>query len=241
MGSSVELARARRKRQAAAQAAKEREAWNKAKKPLLIALAVVAVLVVGVLLFNEFYVAPGHLKVRNGSMQGAQENWLVVNVGTSSRPDCLHVADVTTPAGFTLDPTYNTFSYGTSQTRYYNANDDTAPVRAIYATGVANTKPAENIQRLMTTGYFTPVGEPVTQQIGGKEVTWLLTTSTAIDENGNEMEGQSTGALYAYTDRPQGGCISVVLMSRSFPTEEPYTPEVYMPLLEEVISGLTIR
>ena len=240
MGKSVELAKARRRKQYEAQAAKEKAIWDKVKKPLLIALIAVAVVVLGIVLFNNFYVPPNGVAVRNGSIVNVQDNWIVANLGTTSNPSCYHLANVTAPAGTTLDPDYAVTSTTLLQARYYKVDDENAAVKSVYVVGAANKTADDMITTLKSNGYFTSVGDAKTIQVDDKYVTYIMAQTNCYDSDGNQIEGMVSCNIYAYMNCAHSSSIGVCVISNDVSETAAYTEDDLLPILRETVEGIEL-
>ena len=240
MGKSVELAKARRRRAAQKQADKERAVWLKVRKPLLIVICAALLIWGGVSLFNALYVPKNGVAVRNGSITGVGDDWIVTNLGTTSSPSCYHLANIATPEGYTLDPDYSVSDSTLAQARYYTADAEEAAIRSIYVTGVANKSAQDMMDTLTAYSYFTVATEPKTVILDGRTVRYFIATTPTYDTDGNTVEGVLSGTMYAYTDCAHSSSVGVCLISQNF--NEGQTPDesIFTEMLEKVMAGLTL-
>lgn len=185
MAKSVEIAKARRKKQAQAQARKEREMWNKVRKPLLIAVAAAAVLLIGWIVYSNFiYLPTNGVRVANGALSGADSSWVVANYGTSGKPECIHMASYQAPAGYTLDTSGTVSSSSLTQSLYYKADDPTAVIQTIYVAGVAGQKPDAMVEKLLGNGFFTNSERVENTVLAGFPVACLYSQTGSTNEKG---------------------------------------------------------
>ena len=73
----------------------EQKGFSKGELKTLIIAAVVLVLAIAAIIILPDAIEARHLiKVKDGALQGVEDNWLVLNVGTSSNPKYRKIAEV---------------------------------------------------------------------------------------------------------------------------------------------------
>ena len=239
MAKSVEIARARERKKREAQAQKERELWLKVRKPLLIAAAVIVAALVAWAIFSALYVPANGVRVSGGSTVGTETNWLVANLGTTSKPSYYHLGNMDDPEGYTLDPDYSVNSDANVQTRFYNADDASAVVQQIYASGVANYTAQAMAERVIGYGMFTTSEGPTSGTIAGTDVVWVYGKLQSTDDSGNSIEGVGTSTLYVYTDTIKGSSLVLSLTSAEGSLDNVPTAEELVAAAEPIVAKLS--
>lgn len=240
MAKSVEMAKARRRKAAEAQVAKEKAMWKKIRTPLFCVLGAIALILVGVLVFNSLYIPKNGVAVRNGAITGVGEDWIVANLGTNSKPSCYHLANVKTPEGFTLDPNYAVSGSVLYQARYFKADDETDVIGSIYVVGVGQKNAKTMIETLSNNSYFTVASESKTIPVNGRAVEYFIATTPVYDNDGKVREDVQSATLYAYTDSMKESSVGVCVIARDFAAGEMPAESVFVDVMKNVMSGLTI-
>ena len=239
----VRAAQARRRKAAAAQAKKEREIWEKIRKPLLITVAAIAaVALIWWVVVTFIYVPANGVRVIGGSTTGVQDNWIVANLGTTNNPQYFHMADFDAPEGYTEDKDYASSIYSDSniQTRYFTADDENAVAKSVYVAGVANYTAQAMAERLLSYGYFTDTEGPTTQTIGNYTVVWGYGKMQSTDDEGNYIDNQGTCTLYAYIDGIRDSSVVVTLNSAAGALDQLPTSAQMLTELEKFLPYLTV-
>ena len=84
----------------------EQKGFSKGELKTLIIAAVVLVLAIAAIIILPDAIEARHLiKVKDGALQGVEDNWLVLNVGTSSHPKYRKIAEVDPAEGYSFEKT----------------------------------------------------------------------------------------------------------------------------------------
>ena len=75
------------------------------KKIMTIGFLVIVLVIVGVLVLPDWIESFSLLKVKDGVVQGVEDNWLICNLGTSSSPKYRKLAEINPVEGFELADT----------------------------------------------------------------------------------------------------------------------------------------
>ena len=75
------------------------------KRIMTIGFLVIVVIIIGVLVLPDWIESFSLLKVRDGVVQGVEDNWLICNLGTSSSPKYRKLAEVNPIDGFEMTGT----------------------------------------------------------------------------------------------------------------------------------------
>lgn len=75
------------------------------KKIMTIGFLVIVLVIVGVLVLPDWIESFSLLKVKDGVVQGVEDNWLICNLGTSSSPKYRKLAEINPVEGFELTDT----------------------------------------------------------------------------------------------------------------------------------------
>lgn len=229
--------------------AKQKEFFQKYGKQVIIGVVAAIVVIVAIWLGCKWFVGPGG-SIPNwfGTLRNVEENWIVTNTGTTSRPKYFKLGEYNAPEGYTLDPDYNGSSDPLNQAQYYNANDEAAPVTSLYVSGVKNTS-AEDMLASVLVLYGENTGAKQAT-IGGHDVHYAYvsmdTTVDEMDEEGNVIETPEenktgTSMLVMYIDTVQNSSILVMLGTDEGPLADIVSEEVLMAEAERVLPLLTIE
>ena len=224
-----------RKKQAATKAL-----WDKHGKKIITAIVAAVVLIIAIWLGCKFFVGPnGSLPNFFGELRGVQDNWIVTNTGSSSRPTYYHFGSFDTPEGFTWDPDYRISTNDLSKTLYFEANAEDSIVDHIYVSGVRNQSAQEQMDALMAYAFHKENSEPVTANVGGHDTVYAYFVYNNMDENGEETS-EYYASITAYVNTVQDSCVLVLLNTPVMAKEELPTQEALVAELEKVLPLLTL-
>lgn len=218
-------------------------------KQILIGVAALIVVIVAIWLGCKWFVGPGG-SIPNwfGTLRNVEENWIVTNTGTTSKPKYFKLAEFEAPEGYTLDPEYNGSTDTLNMTQYYNADDETAPVSAMYVSGVRNVTAEGQLNSILA--YYPENTGAKQATIAGHDVhyAYIITDTTVdqTDEAGNVLptpEEEKTGAsfLCMYVDSVQDSCVLVMLNTAEALKSEVVTEEVLLAEAEKFLPLLTVE
>ena len=154
------------------------------KKEIIILVCIVAVIAIGLFLFNRFY-DDGSLKVVSGAVQVSGENSLVINTGTGNSPKYYKLGQTAPLEGYTLtSKPINTDENVVAYT--YEPEDASSAIDSVSVNGVVS--PASNFASYVASYYSgypqVEVSEVQTKTVGEHEVYWL--TARAFPEVAEE-------------------------------------------------------
>lgn len=105
-------------------------------RTMIIGFAVIIVVVIGVLVVPDFIESFHLLKVKDGVVQGVEDNWLVCNTGTSSHKKYRKLGETEPVEGYELDSIED--GYSDANLRYFNytpTSDDAVAQKLIIQPG----------------------------------------------------------------------------------------------------------
>lgn len=105
-------------------------------RTMIIGFAVIVVVVIGVLVVPDFIESFHLLKVKDGVVQGVEDNWLVCNTGTSSHKKYRKLGETEPVEGYELDSIED--GYSDANLRYFNytpTSDDAVAQKLIIQPG----------------------------------------------------------------------------------------------------------
>lgn len=226
---------------------KEKEFIQKYGKQILIGVLAAIVLIVAIWLGCKFFVGPGG-SIPNwfGTLRNVEEDWLIANTGTTSKPKYFKLGEYTAPEGYTQDETYGLYEGDLSQHQYYTANDENAVVQAVYVSGVGGIKAEQQVNNAMI--FYPETSGAKQATIAGHDVhyVYLVSTNTQYDEEGNvieipEEEQTGSSVLAMYTDSVQDSCVLVMLDTAEVAKADIVTEETLLAEAEKFLPLLTVE
>lgn len=228
---------------------KEKEFIQKYGLKILIGVVALIVAIVAINLTVSFFRGPGgSIPQWFGSLRNVEEDWIIANTGTDSKPKYFKLAEYAAPEGYTLDPDYGMNTDPLIQSQYYTANDEAAVVDNVYVAGVKNTAAAEQLAAVMS--YYPDNSGAKQATIAGHDVHYAYisqdTTMNQLDEEGNPIEipeEERVGAsmLVFYEDTVKDSCVLVMLQTNEGPKADIVSEEDLMAEAEKFISLLTVE
>lgn len=196
MGKSSARAKGYRKNQKKTNGYTESE-----KKIMTIGFLVIVVVIIGVLVLPDWIESFSLLKVKDGVVQGVEDNWLICNLGTSSSPKYRKLAEINPVDGFEMSET----SYITDANTPYFIFEPTGDSAAQKLTVQAGNGGAEALasKYAETIGAFSDVlykSDVAAETVGDRKI-WTILVEYRM-ENYSEEEAESdaeTEPTYSYT------------------------------------------
>ena len=230
------------------QAAKEKAFWQAHGKKILIGTGAAVLAILVIWLGCKFFVGPGG-SIPNffGTLRNVESDWLVTNTGTTSKPKYFKMGEFTAPEGYTQDPEYTVSTDKLNQTFYFDADDQTAPVKSVYVAGVANKSAEDMINTVVGYGYAASATEAKTATIGGHDVHYAYlvygNTDTATDTDLDGAPDYVDGypSMTMYVDSVQGSCVLMLLNGHSAPLADVATEEAMLAEAEKLLPLLTVE
>ena len=230
-------------------AQKEKEFIQKYGLKILIGVVALIVAIVAINMVVSFFRGPGgSIPQWFGTLRNVEEDWIITDTSSSGKAKYFKLGEYTAPEGYTLDEDYAGYAGGLSQSQYYDANDETAPVQALYVAGVKNTAAADQLTNVL---YYYPSSSGAKQgTIAGHDVHYAYitqdTTVEEVDENGNtievpEEEHIGGAMMIIYEDTVQDSCILVMLHSAEKKLAELPTEEDFLAEAEKFLGLLTVE
>ncbi|MGN0802847.1 MAG: hypothetical protein ACI4MF_09660, partial [Candidatus Faecivicinus sp.] len=118
-------------------------------RTMIIGFAVIVVVIIGVLVVPDFIESFHLLKVKDGVVQGVEDNWLVCNTGTSSHKKYRKLGETEPVEGYELSSIED--GYSDANLRYFNyspTSDDAVAQKLIIQPG--NGDASELVQTYKT-------------------------------------------------------------------------------------------
>ena len=225
------------------QSAKRKAFLKKYRKLFTFGIPTLVVLVIGIWLIIKATTGPsGSIPNFFGNLQGVQEDWIVTNQGTDSKPRYYKMGTFEKPEGYTRDSGFNVSSDKADQTFYYTADDETAVIQSIYVSGVRNKTAREMLDTIVNYSMF--YGEPLISEepIAGHEAKWVLGMLND-DENATEESEPEIGhrQITIYIDSVQNACILALLSTQSTALDEIPSDEEVRAAAEKLLAHLTVE
>jgi len=228
---------------------KEKEFIQKYGLKILIGVVALIVAIVAINLTVSFFRGPGgSIPQWFGALRNVEEDWIITNTGTDSKPKYFKLAEYTAPESYTLDADYGVTTDKLAQTQYYTANDEDAVIDNVYVAGVKNTAAADQLAAVMT--YYPGNTGAKQATIAGHDVHYAYisqdTTIDQVDEAGNVIETPEedrVGAsmLVMYEDAAQNSCVLLMLQTNEGPKADIVAEDVLMAEAEKFLSLLTVE
>ena len=239
---NLEQAEIRRKQK------KQKEFLDKHGKTIAIASAAAVVVIVAVWLLCSLLIGPGG-SIPNffGTLQGVEDNWLITNTGSTSKPKYFKMGEFDAPEGYTLDPNYQATTDAKNQTFYFNADDENSAVKSVYVSGVANKTAAEMLETVVGYGYYASAEEAQTATIGGHDVHYAYfvygdsNTATDTDLNGEFEYLDGYPSLCMYTDTVQDSCVLVLINGHNTAIDQVAPAADLLAEAEKILPMLTVE
>ena len=160
------------------------------KKIMTIGFLVIVLVIVGVLVLPDWIESFSLLKVKDGVVQGVEDNWLICNLGTSSSPKYRKLAEVNPVEGFELTGTNYITDANVSYFVYAPTGDSAAQQMTIQAgNGDAQTLAEKYASSI---GAFAEVlyqDEVIHDTVGDREI-WAVLVEYRM-ENYTETETET--------------------------------------------------
>lgn len=185
------------------------------KKIMIIGFAVIAVAILCAAFLPDWIESFSLLKVEDGVVQGMEDNWLISNVGTSTKPKYRKIAEVDPPEGYALTKRDSLSSDENLTYAVYEPVESGIAQQLLAQT--AKGDPESLISTLSTNmsiygGEYLYTGESTQETIDGKTLYSTLIEYTMPASTG-DMEADTTEAATAEPD------------TTGAPTAEPDTAE----------------
>lgn len=179
------------------------------KKIMTIGFLVIVLVIVGVLVLPDWIESFSLLKVKDGVVQGVEDNWLICNLGTSSSPKYRKLAEINPVEGFELTGTNYITDANVPYFVYAPTGDSAAQQMTIQAgNGDAQTLAEKYASSI---GAFAEVlyqDEVIHDTVGDREIWAVLveyrmenyTETETETEADSETEPKTTQSPNDYTD-----------------------------------------
>lgn len=202
----------------------EQKGFTKGELRTLIIGFVVLVLAIAAIIYLPDAIEARHLiKVENGEFVGAEDNWLIVNTGNSTKAKYRKIAEVDPAEGYALDEINNTSSANLSRTMRFKAEDEASAV-AEYTVSPSTDEYkalAESVFTNFSNNGLLTMGATVTShsdelqtcEVNGKTLYWFTAVysyETRDDENSTDTTTHYTQGVYLYAPSDVNG-MSVIL------------------------------
>ena len=226
------------------------------KKEIYALIAIVAVILVGFIVFVTY--DDGALKVKDGQFVDKQDNWVVINGNTVSAPRYYKVAEAGEIEGYTLQPRVSYTDINMTDVYYYPETEEN-PVDYISLSGSSiknNTieslggtvvESLGNMEGYAITSPLTEakVGDTEYSYYGftyeyytEPEVTEEPVEEAAPAEEAGEPAPNTFGqALNAYVATAHDGCVMIHVVNTTDAPENYMTDEEMKAVIEQVITA----
>lgn len=230
-----------------AKQAKNKALWQKHGKLITFGgIGAIVLIVLLILVFNWFISFDGHIPVMLGKLNGAGDNWIVTNLGSTNNPSYFKLGEFNVPEGYTVDESTSFATDKLAQGFYSVADDENAAVKNVYVTGVKNVSGAAQMEKVLGYNMTHSHTEPVTLEIDGKNVIYSYFVYDTTEKEDPEAEipeedliGYSN--ITMYVDTVKDSCI---LISVSSQTDQPILEvpgeDVLYPVAEQFLAAITL-
>ena len=231
----------KKKRAAEAQRRQTKAFFEKYSKHLIIAAIALAVIIAAAVIVSNSLYYKGSLAVKDGKVEGYQENWLVKNMGSLSKPKYFKMGEVDLPQGYKSMGAL--VSDKTEQNFFFAAEDPAAPISQYTVLVMKNSNAkADAAVNSDNTNYMNGEFNVHNAQIAGHDVHLRM----GICENYNaDAEGNFVDFLgyyrffTAYVNTRDNCTIKVPGFTPDYPTlEEMPTDEEMIASLEPVFAAI---
>lgn len=169
------------------------------KKIMTIGFLVIVLVIVGVLVLPDWIESFSLLKVKDGVIQGVEDNWLICNLGTSSSPKYRKLAEINPVDGFELSETSYITDANTPYFIYTPTGDSAAQKLSIQAgNGGAETLAKQYAESI---GAFSEVSykSDVTEETVGDRKVWTVLVEFRMEDYVEEDADSETETEPTYT------------------------------------------
>ena len=196
------------------------------RKALAAVVIVVAVIALAAVIVNAV----------TDPLKGKQDNWLIMNVSSTTNADYRHLADFDIPEGFTLDD-YSTYSDETTQDFFCIADDKNALVQDVYISGSKALRAADFPATILSYGFHKAAGEPRQLTVAGKDCYALYLVT---DESEYYGEGMTLAHMSFYFDTAENACVTATFRSDMMPFEQLPDEATMLAEAERILANLTL-
>ncbi len=234
----------KKKRQEEAQRQKTKAFLEKHKLHLIIAAAALVVVIVAAVLINNSIYYAGSLKVQEDKIVGAQENWLIKNLGPPSKPKYYKMGEVDLPEGY--KSLGGLLSDQKEQNFFFATEDETAPISQYTVMVMKNSNAkADAARNSDNTSYINGDFNVYNQSIAGHDVHLRMGVceNQTADADGNFVSFIGYyRILAAYVETADNCTIKVTCFTPDYPTlEDMPTDEEMMAYLEPIFSNIRVE
>lgn len=167
------------------------------------------------------------------------ENWLIINKGTTSRPKYFKLGALAIPEGYALDDTFGTGSDANVKQYHCVPADENSPISYIHVQGVARLPQEIAVEALDSYAKFYAESENsdvLTADVEGMTATYFTSKFGAEDENGVTEYHQS---LTMYLPAVRDSSVLINIMAPIASLEDGMDPETLMNYARETAKGFT--
>ena len=224
-----------------AREARKREFMQKNGRRILWGCLLVLVLAALVVFGIQYFYAPdGSIPVFFGNLRGAEDTWVVSNLGTDKEPRYYKLAEVKTPEGYRVDSEYNASRDPLTRGRHFIPEDPDSPAGSLHVTGVAGRNAGDMLDIYL--GYSMYDGEPEKKEadIGGLHVRYAYIWSRGFADDGSKDENNGFSMLTMYTDTIRDSSVLIAVQSPTVPIGEVPDEETLMREAEKLLRCITL-
>lgn len=239
---NLEQAEIRRKQ------ARNKAIWDAHGKQIIIGSVALIVAIILIWLGCKWFVGPGgSLPNFFGNLRTVESDWIVTNLGTTSKPKYFKLGEVTSPEGYTQDTEFSTGTDSKAQNFYFRADDENAAVQTIYTSGVANKTAAEMLETVLGYGYYVSAGENTTANIGGYDAHYAYfvygdsTTATDTDLDGESDYVDGYPSLCMYIDSVEDSCVLIMFNGANVALDDVADEATMLAEAEKLLPMLTVE
>lgn len=163
---------------------------EKEKKTMIIGAIAIVVILICVLVVPDLIEKTHLLKVKDGVVQDVGDNWLISNVGTSSKKKYRKLAEVSPIDGYSVSKTETGLTDDQERIIYFAADDENAAVQeyyAFYGKGEYNELAASSLQSIAAFNSETLDQTDVTEaESNGLKIAYYVIEYASTDSSDEE-------------------------------------------------------
>lgn len=167
------------------------------------------------------------------------ENWVIINKGTSSKPKYYNLGALTIPDGYGLDDAFATGSDANVKQYHCVPEDDDSPINYVHVQGVPRLPQEIAAEALDNYSKFyaeSENSEIMTTDIDGVTATYFTSKFGAEDDNGVTKYHQS---MTMYLPAVRESSLLINIMAPVASLEDGLAPDVLMGYAQEMAKGFT--
>lgn len=206
---------------------------------LIAFVAIIVIVMVGIKIYDNI----GLIKVKDSVIQNVEDNWIIKNTGTNSKPAVFKMAEMSPVEGYTVVTPERAVQY--TQANYYEAEDETNPIQKYYvvvASGNYDEIPYRTYDSMASLGTIINQSEIKTGEMAGLKYSYYtLQYSADQSEAQDGSDIRYNESLNAYFESKFEGYSILISVGNEVADENSFNSEEdLMALLEKAAANLKI-